>query len=127
VHNRHSSDAVRMQLRAAAHAGRVYRDNHGFTGDAPTLTCRLLDASRLKQMLAASGSDLAFITSGYFYDTVILRHPTLVDPATFRPVTVDPKHGKASGWVQLLGSAPPVSVLLPAARPDRTALPGFAR
>jgi hypothetical protein len=113
VHNRLSSQDARIQLRAAAHVGRVYRDDHGVTGDAASHLYRLLDAPRLKHLLAASGSELAFITSDYFYDTVIRRHPTLVDPAAFESVTVDIKHTTATGWAQLLGSASSTARVLP--------------
>jgi hypothetical protein len=102
VHNRVSSNEACIQLRVAVHVGKVYRDAYGLAGDATTHLCRLLDASRLKHLLAASGSELAFIASDYFYDTVIRRHPTLVDPVEFQPVTVDLKRSQATGWVQLL-------------------------
>lgn len=101
VHNRVSSNDARIQLRAAAHVGIVYRDAYGLAGDATTHLCRLLDSSRLKRILAASGSELGFVASDYFYDTVIRRHPTLVDPAAFVPVTVDLKRAQATGWVLL--------------------------
>jgi hypothetical protein len=113
VHNRLSAQDARIQLRAAAHIGKVYRDDHGFAGDAASHLCRLLEAPRLKHLLAASSSELAFIASGYFYDTIIRRHPTLVDPAAFQPVAVDLRHAQATGWVQLLGSAPGAANILP--------------
>jgi len=113
VHNRLSSPDACLQLRAAAHIGRVYRDEHGVTGDAASHLYRLLDAPRLKRLLATSGSELAFITSGYFYDTVICRHPTLVDPAAFQSVPVEAKDTTATGWVQLLGSASTTARILP--------------
>jgi hypothetical protein len=105
VHNRMSSEEAHIQLRAAAHVGRVYRDDHGFAGDSPSHLRRLLDTPTLKQLLATSGAELAFIASNYFYETIIRRHPTLVDPAAFQPVSVDTKHETATGWVQLVGSA----------------------
>jgi hypothetical protein len=116
VHNRVSSENARVQLRVAAHVGKVYHDEHGFAGDAASHLCRLLQAPRLKRLLETSGSELAFIASEYFYDTVIRRHPTLVDPAAFQPVTVDVRHAAATGWVQLLGSAPPDARVLPFGR-----------
>jgi hypothetical protein len=117
VHNRVSSEEARIQLRAAAHIGKVFLDDHGLAGDATIHLCRLLDASRLKHLLTASGSELAFIASDYLYDTVIRRHPTLVDPAAFQPVTVDLNSTKATGWVQLLASAPLTGSLLSLDRP----------
>jgi hypothetical protein len=104
VHNRLSSEDAHIQLRAAAHVGKVYHDGHGFAGDAASHLFRLLDAPGLKQLLAASDSDLAFIASDYFYRTVICRHPTLVDPAAFQPVAVDLRHATTTGWAQLMGT-----------------------
>jgi len=104
VHNRLSSEDARIQLRAAAHVGRVYDDGHGLAGDAASHLFRLLDAPGLKQLLAASDSDLAFIASDFFYRTVICRHPTLVDPAAFQQVAVDLRHATATGWAQLMGT-----------------------
>jgi hypothetical protein len=113
VHNRLSSEDAQIQLRAAAHVGRVYHDGHGFAGDAASHLFRLLDAPGLKQLLATSHSDLAFIASDYFYDTVICRHATLVDPAVFEPVAVDVRHATATGWVQLLGTPARSARILP--------------
>lgn len=113
VHNRLSSEEARIQLRAAAHVGKVYHDGHGFAGDAASHLFRLLQAPGFKQLLATSETDLAFIASDYFYDTVIRRHPTLVDPAAFQPVTVDIRHATATGWVQLLGEASRSARILP--------------
>jgi hypothetical protein len=116
VHNRLSSEDARIQLRAAAHVGKVYRDDHGFAGDSASHLRRLLDAPRLKHLLAASASELAFIASDYFYDTIIRRHPTLVDPTAFQPVTVDTNHEATTGWVQLIGSVSSPARILPFGR-----------
>lgn len=116
VHNRLSSEYARIQLRAAAHVGKVYRDDHGYAGDSASHLRRLLDAPRLKHLLAASGSELAFIASDYFYDAIIRRHPTLVDPTAFQPVTVDTNHETTTGWVQLIGSASSPARTLPFGR-----------
>ena len=55
VHNRLSSEEARIQLRAAAHVGQVYRDEHGFAGDSACHLRRLLDAPGLKHLLEISG------------------------------------------------------------------------
>ena len=117
VHNRLSSEDARIQLRAAAHVGKVYHDRHGFAGDAASHLFRLLQAPGLKQRLTTSESDLAFIASDYFYETVIRRHPTLVDPAAFQRVAVDVRHATAVGWVQLMGPASRSARILPLDRP----------
>ena len=54
VHNRLSSEDARIQLRAAAHVGKVYHDGHGFAGDAASHLFRLLQAPGFKQLLATS-------------------------------------------------------------------------
>jgi len=105
VHNRVSSREARIQLRAAAHVGPVYRDAHGYAGDAVSQLFRLLDAPRFKQSLSASGGELGFIASEYLYRNVILRHPTLVDPADFLPVPVPALGPDASGWAHIPVSA----------------------
>jgi hypothetical protein len=103
LHNRLSSQEAQIQLRVAVHVGNVHHDGHGFVGDAVNHLFRLLDAPRLRQLLAGSGGELALITSDYMYETVVRRHPTLVDPAAFRPVTVEVKQTVANAWVQIPG------------------------
>jgi class 3 adenylate cyclase len=103
LHNRLSSQEAYIQLRIAVHVGNVHHDGHGFVGDAVNHLFRLLDAPRLRQLLAGSGGELALIASDYVYNTVVRRHPTLVDPAAFRPVTVEVKQTTANAWVHIPG------------------------
>jgi len=107
LHNRVSCAAARIQLRAAAHIGLVHRDGHGFVGDAMNQLFRLLDAPPFKRMLAASNVELAFIASDYLYESVIRRHPTLVDPGAFHPVKVRMDQIRARAWAYLPGAPPP--------------------
>jgi hypothetical protein len=103
-HNRVSCDAARIQLRVAAHIGPVHNDGYGFVGRDVNLLCRLLDARSLKRMLAESGAEVAFITSGYVYENVIRRRPSLVDPAVFQSLTVRVKETRTRGWAYVLGT-----------------------
>jgi hypothetical protein len=103
-HNRVSCDAARIQLRVAAHVGPVHSDGHGFVGRDVNLLCRLLDARSLKRMLAQSGAEVAFITSGYVYQNVIRRRPSLVDPALFQPLSVREKETRTRAWAYVLGA-----------------------
>lgn len=102
-YNRLSAHAARIQLRAAAHLGPVSYDGHGYIGSDVTLTCRLLDAQRLKRRVRASGAELALITSDYMYQTVIRRHPSLADAGTFEPATIRVKETRTRGWLHLPG------------------------
>lgn len=105
-HNRVSCEAARIQLRVAAHVGPVHNDGHGFVGRDVNLLCRLLDARSLKRMLAQSGAEVAFITSGYVYENVIRRRPSLVDPTLFQPLSVRVKETRTRAWAYVLGTLP---------------------
>ena len=105
-HNRVSCEAARIQLRVAAHIGPVHNDGHGFVGRDVNLLCRLLDARSLKRMLAQSDAEVAFITSGYVYENVIRRRPSLVDPALFQPLSVRVKETRTRAWAYVLGALP---------------------
>ena len=52
VHNRMSAPAARIQVRAAAHIGPVYRDDHGLVGDDINMLFRMLDAKPVHAALA---------------------------------------------------------------------------
>jgi hypothetical protein len=103
-HNRVSCEAARIQLRVALHIGPVHNDGHGFVGRDVNLLCRLLDARSLKRMLAQSGAEVAFIASGYVYENVIRRHPSLVDPGLFKPLSVRVKETRTRAWAYVLGA-----------------------
>lgn len=103
-HNRLSSSAACMRLRAAFHVGHVRRDRYGLVGDALIHLFRLVDAQPLRHLLATSGADLAFAVSEYVFDAIIRRHPTLMDPCTFYPLTVQVKETRTLAWAMLPGN-----------------------
>lgn len=103
-HNRVSCEAARIQLRVAAHVGPVHNDGHGFVGRDVNLLCRLLNARSLKRMLAESGAEVVFVTSGYVYENVIRRRPSLVDPALFQPLSVRVKETRTRAWAYVVGA-----------------------
>ena len=102
-HNEVSSELAQMQLRVGVHAGEVVADDHGLVGTAVNHVFRLTNAPVLKQMLAASGSALGFITSNRVYEDVVRHVPDLVEPADYEPVDVSVKETVSSAWVRLLG------------------------
>jgi diaminopropionate ammonia-lyase len=57
-------------------------------------------------MLAQSGAEVAFIASGYVYENVIRRRPSLVDPARFQPLPVRVKETRTRAWAYVLGVLP---------------------
>jgi hypothetical protein len=105
-HNRVSCEAAAIQLRVAVHVGPVHYDGHGFVGRDLNLLYRLLDARSLKRMLVQSEAEVAFITSGYMYENVILRRPSLVDPRILQPLSVRAKETRTRAWAYLLGALP---------------------
>jgi class 3 adenylate cyclase len=102
-HNRIVREAARIQLRAAVNTGTVYHDDQGIAGDDVTLLCRMLEVGELRRVLAASGADLALIVSAHVYDGLARRHPSLVDPASFRPLTTTVKRTRIHARLCLLG------------------------
>jgi hypothetical protein len=106
-HNRCATQPARMQVRAALSIGPVYRDEHGYSGEDINLLCRMLDAPPLKRLLAGTGTELALMVSARVYDTIVLRHPSLADPASFQPVRTRVKGTRIDAWIQAPGSPPP--------------------
>jgi hypothetical protein len=104
-HNRVSCEAARIQLRVATHIGPIQYDGHGFVGHDVNLLHRMLDSPALKRMLATSGAEIAFITSSYLYENVIVRRPSLIDPAGFKPLTVRVKETRTRAWAYTLGAS----------------------
>jgi CRP-like cAMP-binding protein len=103
-HNRRSSAAVRIQLRAALHVGPVYRDREGLNGDAIIHTARMLDAPLLREAMKTSDADLAFMSSDHVFQTVIRQGPGLVDPETFQRVDFRLKESQIAAWMHLSGT-----------------------
>ena len=101
-HNRVSCEAARIQLRTAIHLGPVHHDRYGFIGADVNFLFRLLDSRQLKYRLAAaSATEIALITSDYFFSSVIRRQPSFLDPALFDSVKVQVKKTRARAWVYL--------------------------
>jgi hypothetical protein len=104
-HNHVSCAAANMQLRAAVHIGPVEHDHHGFVGTDVNFAFRMLEARPLKRLLAESGAELGLVVSGFVYDSIVLRHPSLVHPGTFRPLRFRTKNTRARAWTYLPGTS----------------------
>jgi hypothetical protein len=121
-HNRMSCPAAQIQIRAAAHLGPVYRDDHGLVGDDINLLFRMLNAKPLRTALAGSGTELALAISAYMYDSFVRRHPALAGPAVFHPMNTKVKGTRVRARMHLPGVPPQ----LPWPGPGRC-LAGFPR
>jgi len=103
-YNHVSSEAARMQMRAAVHVGPVYSDAHGLVSDDITYLFRMLETRRLRRALADSSAELAMAVSRYVHETMVLRHPSLADPAQFTPLRGRVKRASINGWLYVPGS-----------------------
>jgi hypothetical protein len=102
-YNHVSSEAARMQLRVAVHSGPVYTDGHGLVSDDITLLCRMLNARRLRDVLASSRAELVMAVSERIHESMVLRHPSLADPAAFTRFTARVKLTNVRGWLHVPG------------------------
>ena len=105
-HNRDAREPARIQLRVAVHMGPVRHDGEGFVGSDFDYLFRMLDVRPFKQKLADSGAELALITSSYVYQTVIVRRPSLANPAAFTEVNARVKQTPVHAWMSLPGAPP---------------------
>jgi hypothetical protein len=117
-HNGRASEAVRIRLRAALHVGPVSRDAEGLNGDAIIHTARMLDAPALRDALTSSEADLAFMTSGHVFDTVLKNDRGLLDPGMFTPVSVRVKESQIAAWMYVAGPRAAGRAIEPAATPE---------
>ena len=106
-HNRLSCEAAQMQLRAAATIGPVDRDDHGLVGDDLNQLFRMLDARPLRRALTDTGAELALVISRYVHDNLVIQHPSLVNPALFRPLNTRVKRTRIHAWIYVPGQQPP--------------------
>jgi hypothetical protein len=107
-HNRIAREAAQMRLRVAAHIGPVYSDSYGAIGDSLSLLFRMLEAAPLRKALAGSKTEVALVISDYMYDSLVVRHRTLVDPALFSPLKTQVKRTRVSAWTYLPGAVLPL-------------------
>lgn len=117
-HNRCAIPSARMQVRAALNIGPVYRDEHGYSGEDINLLSRMLDAPPLKRLLTDTGTELALMVSARVYDTIVLRHPSLADPASFQSVRTRVKQTRIDAWIHASDNPSPGQVLHPVFRPS---------
>ena len=126
AYNRTAAEIARIRLRAALHAGHVTRDANGLVGETVNHTFRLLEAAELKKTLAATGAQLAFITSEALFDAVVRHGQVAVGPDAFHEVTVEVKETRARAWIHLPGMGPARAWAAAAATAPRPA-PGPSR
>lgn len=122
-HNLDCEPTSRARLRLALHAGEVYVDSHGFTGEALNYAFRLLDSPAAKDALRTADGDLLVIVSELLYQGVV-RHDPAARPGDYRSVECQLKETTAVAWIRLPsdddGAAltmAPAGTMLPASAP----------
>jgi hypothetical protein len=124
AHNHTSPQQQRVRLRMAVHAGEVAHDARGVTSTAVTTVFRLLDAPPLKQALAKSRGVVALVVSRWVFDEVV-RHSTVLDPSTFRPIPVAVKETHDTAWIALPDQPYPADPTVLDQRDDRAKRPAM--
>jgi len=115
LHRTRSSEANRLRLRVAIHAGLLHSEPGGTYTGTPLKDCaRLLDAQAGRDLLQESPrSDLVLLVSESFYNEVV-RNDVSLDPAAFRRIPVQVKETDAYAWAYLPEGAQPATPPPPA-------------
>ncbi|MFE6977790.1 hypothetical protein [Streptomyces sp. NPDC057682] len=101
-----------VRLRMALHQGLTASDEHGWSGDAINIACRIVDAQPLRDVLAAAPSArMALAVSDEVHHAVIRHGHRGIDPAAYLPFDLTTKHDETiSTWITVPGyPAPPVA------------------
>ncbi|OLF14820.1 hypothetical protein BU204_24990 [Actinophytocola xanthii] len=91
----------------AIHAGEVLFDERGTAGDAVESVFRLLDSAEVRAATSLALGDLVVGVSAPIRDGVIEAGLPGVDPASYRPVTVEFKGTSFPAWIYIPGVTGP--------------------
>jgi hypothetical protein len=103
-----------MRLRVALHCGLASRGEHGWSGGAVELACRLADATPLRDALkGGTRAHLAFAVSDPVHQAVICQGYRSIDAAAYAPVRFDARQLLGiNAWITVPGYAAPPGVEL---------------
>ena len=105
-HNEQRTGEYRMRMRAAIHHGPVELADHGFAGRAVVVTCRLLAAEQLYDVLAQQPHvDLALMLSDDIFGTTVGAGHTTFLQDDFESVLVRKKEYESAAWLWVPGGA----------------------
>lgn len=91
-----------MRLRLALHAGEVAEDDFGIVGTDLNTTCRLVDATALREVLtAAARAYLVVAVSRTWYEAVIRHGHEHIDPSAYLPARLDVKELHDTIWINV--------------------------
>ncbi len=99
-HRRVNPDEPAVRLRVAMHHGTLTEGHFGLAGDAPVVTCRLLDARVVKRALAQeTSSSLVLVISERLFDDVVASRFHGLVPGRFRSTRVSAKGRVYPGYL----------------------------
>ncbi|MFJ6672776.1 hypothetical protein ACIQMJ_16835 [Actinosynnema sp. NPDC091369] len=105
LHNAHRPD-LPVRLRTVVHAGEVHYDERGQYGELLDVSCRLLDAPRLKLALRETAEPLVLVVSDDLYRAVVHHGYEGISPSAFAPyVNVQIGSAPRQGWVHVPDSS----------------------
>lgn len=109
-YNRWLNEDGRLRVRVALHHGEARREQGNFPGNAPIVTCRLLDSEPLKEALRAEPkANLALVLSDRMFDDTVGERVRGLDPADYTRVEITQEKWEGVGWVTVPGFAPPAA------------------
>ncbi|MGM1063903.1 hypothetical protein [Saccharothrix sp. Mg75] len=88
-----------LRMRLAMHCGPLTAGAFGLVGDAPIVTCRLLDAKVVREELAGSDDDLVLVISDRLFADVVRTRFHDLDPSRFRPTRFRVKSTWYAGYL----------------------------
>ena len=100
-----------LRLRVAMHVGTVHRDEHGPSGRALDLTCRLRDSVEAKALLAAvPDSPLVVVVSGNFHESVVRGGGPMIERGNYVATSVRVDGVPVPAWFHVPGRRTPRDV-----------------
>ncbi|WP_246019189.1 hypothetical protein [Saccharothrix australiensis] len=88
-----------LRIRLAMHCGTLTTGRFGLVGDAPIVTCRLLDSRVVRKELAHGDGDLVLVISRRLFDDVVRTRFHELDPSRFRAARFSAKGASYAGYL----------------------------
>jgi hypothetical protein len=105
LHNKMASDAAKIRLRMALHAGPVHFDDYGMAGRDVILLFRLLDAPALRHAGSGAAADLGLVISDRMYHNMIQRTARSGGSIPCQEIMVTVKETHTRAWIYLPSGA----------------------
>ncbi|HEX3957555.1 MAG TPA: cyclic nucleotide-binding domain-containing protein [Trebonia sp.] len=114
-HNELYGAGARIQLKIALDVGPVTGDESGVSGQVIINAARYLDASPLKEAMAATQATVGFVLSDFVFESAVSLAECPTDPIGYSSIEVQVKEIYQRAWMLLFNQAPtpPAASALP--------------